>query len=226
MNGWVNLDRVYVLLRFFKIPEEDSLKNRIAEYTNSQNAISSADLKSVDSIQIQIEKYFKEEKILYARKAGVVGEDGVEYDYRISKEKLAQILYCAKGYPDRASNQKKRLFQEYYDDIFGKDFDIESAVKLVKLYYEIENTFDEIGKKYSGYEQKYFYILFIVYKYNKEVIEAIRILEELISDECKDITESRMLLKSKFKEKLIAKLEKKKEYSFFDLFADLEGFGN
>ena len=221
-----NLGETYVLLRFFKIPEEDSLKNRIAEYTNSQNAISSADLKSVDSIQIQIEKYFKEEKILYARKAGVVGEDDVEYDYRISKEKLAQILYSAKGYPDRASNQKKRLFQEYYDDIFGKDFDIESAVKLVKLYYEIENTFDEIEKEYKVYEQKYFYILFIVYKYNKEIIEAISILEELISDECKDITESRMLLKNKFKEKLIAKLEKKKEYSFLDLFAGIGGFEN
>lgn len=221
-----NLAETYVLLRFFKIPEEDSLKNRIAEYTNSQNAISSADLKSVDSIQIQIEKYFKEEKILYARKAGVVGEDNVEYDYRISKEKLAQILYSAKGYPDRASNQKKRLFQEYYDDIFGKDFDIESAVKLVKLYYEIENTYDELEKEYKVYEQKYFYILFIAYKYNKEILEAINMLEELISDECKDITESRMLLKNKFKEKLIAKLEKKKEHTFLDLFALIDEFEN
>ena len=56
-----NLNETYVLLRFFKISEEEKLKNRIAEYTNSQNAISSADLKSVDAIQIHIEKYFKEE---------------------------------------------------------------------------------------------------------------------------------------------------------------------
>ncbi len=221
-----NLSETYVLLRFFKISEEESLKNRIAEYTNSQNAISSADLKSVDSIQIQIEKYFKEEKILYARKAGVVGEDDVEYDYRISKEKLAQILYSAKGYPDRASNQKKRLFQEYYEDIFAENFNVENAVKLVKLYYEIEKTFEEIEEDFKAYEQKYFYILFIVHKYDKEILDAIRLLEGLISCECTEITESRMLLKNKFKEKLIAKLEEKKEYTFFDLFTDAGEFSD
>ena len=52
-----------------------------------------------------------EEKILYIRKAGQLGEDDIDYDYRISKEKMAQIIYSVFGYPDRASNQKKRLFK-------------------------------------------------------------------------------------------------------------------
>jgi len=220
-----NLSETYVLVRFFKISEEEQLKNRIAEYTNSQNAISSADLKSVDAIQIQIEKYFKEEKILYARKAGVVGDDDVEYDYRISKEKLAQILYAAKGYPDRASNQKKRLFQEYYEEIFGDGFNLEDAVRLVKLYYEIEKAYDEKKDGIKVYEQKNFYIIFIVAKYKKEIAEAIDMLEELIATECTDVAESRMLLKTKFKDKLIAKLENKSSYNIFDLFEGFELFG-
>lgn len=220
-----NLSETYVLVRFFKISEEEQLKNRIAEYTNSQNAISSADLKSVDAIQIQIEKYFKEEKILYARKAGVVGDDDVEYDYRISKEKLAQILYAAKGYPDRASNQKKRLFQEYYEEIFGDGFNLEDAVRLVKLYYEIEKAYDEKEDGIKVYEQKNFYIIFIVAKYKKEIAEAIDMLEELIATECTDVAESRMLLKTKFKDKLIAKLENKSSYNIFDLFEGFELFG-
>lgn len=217
-----NMNETYVLLRFFKISEEEKLKNRIAEYTNSQNAISSADLKSVDAIQIQIEKYFKEEKILYARKAGVVGDDDVEYDLRISKEKLAQILYSAKGFPDRACNQKKRLFQEYYDDIFAGDFNVENAVKLVKLYYEIERVFEEEFEKIKAYEQKFFYILFVVHKYDKEISEAIEILENLLSDECKEITESRMLLKTKFKDKLISRIERKVNLNIFDLLAGIK----
>lgn len=220
-----NLSETYVLVRFFKISEEEQLKNRIAEYTNSQNAISSADLKSVDAIQIQIEKYFKEEKILYARKAGVVGDDDVEYDYRISKEKLAQILYAAKGYPDRASNQKKRLFQEYYEEIFGDGFNLEDAVGLVKLYYEIEKAYDEKEDGIKVYEQKNFYIIFIVAKYKKEIAEAIEMLEELIATECTDVAESRMLLKTKFKDKLIAKLENKSSYNIFELFDGFELFG-
>ena len=220
-----NLSETYVLVRFFKISEEEQLKNRIAEYTNSQNAISSADLKSVDAIQIQIEKYFKEEKILYARKAGVVGDDDVEYDYRISKEKLAQILYAAKGYQDRANNQKQRLFQEYYEEIFGDGFNLEDAVRLVKLYYEIEKAYDEKKDGIKVYEQKNFYIIFIVAKYKKEIAEAINMLEELIATECTDVAESRMLLKTKFKDKLIAKLENKSSYNIFDLFEGFELFG-
>ncbi len=216
-----NLSETYVLVRFFKISEEEQLKNRIAEYTNSQNAISSADLKSVDAIQIQIEKYFKEEKILYARKAGVVGDDAVEYDYRISKEKLAQILYAAKGYPDRASNQKKRLFQDYYEEIFGNGFSLEDAVGLVKLYYEIEKAYDIIGEGIKTYEQKNFYIVYIVSQYKKEITEAIALLEELLATECGDLAESRMLLKMKFKDKLISKLEKKSSFNLFDLIEEL-----
>ena len=216
-----NLSETYVLVRFFKISEEEQLKNRIAEYTNSQNAISSADLKSVDAIQIQIEKYFKEEKILYARKAGVVGDDAVEYDYRISKEKLAQILYAAKGYPDRASNQKKRLFQDYYEEIFGNGFSLEDAVGLVKLYYEIEKAYNIIGEGIKTYEQKNFYIVYIVSQYKKEITEAIALLEELLATECGDLAESRMLLKTKFKDKLISKLEKKSSFNLFDLIEEL-----
>lgn len=152
-----------------------------------------------------------------------MGDDDVEYDLRISKEKLAQILYSAKGFPDRASNQKKRLFQEYYDDIFSEDFNVENAVKLVKLYYEIERVFEEEFEEIKAYEQKFFYILFVVNKYDKKISEAIEILENLISEECKEITESRMLLKTKFKDKLVSKIERKEEFNILDLFAGIGG---
>ena len=79
-----------------------------------------------------------------------------------------------------------------------------------------EKGFDKV----KAYEQKFFYILFIVNKYNKKIPEAIEILENLISEECKEITESRMLLKTKFKDKLESKLEQKKEFDFFDLFTE------
>lgn len=92
-----------------------------AKYTNIQNAIASSDFKSVDKIQIQIENYLKEDQILYIRKAVQLGEDNIEYKYKISKEKTVQILYSTFGFPDKASNQKKKLFQEYYNEIFKSD---------------------------------------------------------------------------------------------------------
>src|SRR5699024_5418239 len=105
-----NLFEGSVLLRLFETGEDRELTNKIAEYTNSQNAISSIDLKSMDPLQIKIEKFLSNHNILYVRKVGDVGERERKYDQRISMEKLGQLLYALYGYPDRSSNQKKRIF--------------------------------------------------------------------------------------------------------------------
>lgn len=217
-----HLRETAVLIRIFKIPIEDELKNRIAEYTNSQNAISSSDLKSVDKIQIQLENYLKEEKILYIRKAGQIGED-IDYICRISKEKTAQILYSAYGYPDRASNQKKRLFQEYYDEIFkGKEFTLEKTVECIKIFNGIYEKYQDNYSKFSYFELKNYYVIYIMKKYDIEVNEAIEILENTIVEAIKDIgniTPSRLLLRNKFKQLLDEKIYKQ-EYvnqTLFDI---------
>ena len=193
-----NLRETYVLVRIFKIPVEDELKNRIAEYTNSQNAIASSDLKSVDKIQIQIENYLKEEQILYIRKAVQLGEDNIEYKYRISKEKTAQILYSAFGFPDRASNQKKRLFQEYYNEIFKSDnFTLEKVVECIRLYYDIEEMYRQYI--YDYFELKNYYVIYLVCKFNMEIDAAIKLLEDAIIENTDNAPPARMLLKNKFK---------------------------
>ena len=48
------------------------LKNSIAEYTNSQNAINASDLKSVGLLQRQIETFLDGKEISYIRKAGML----------------------------------------------------------------------------------------------------------------------------------------------------------
>ena len=68
VNKIANLRKASVLVRIFKVSSDDCLKNKIAEYTNSQNAISAKDLKSVDQKQIQIEAYLKPFNIQYIRK--------------------------------------------------------------------------------------------------------------------------------------------------------------
>lgn len=219
-----NLRETAVLIRIFKIPVEDELKNRIAEYTNSQNAISSSDLKSVDKIQIQLENYLKEEQILYIRKAGQIGDDNIIYKYRISKEKTAQILYSASGYPDRSSNQKKRLFQEYYDDIFkGENFSLENTVECINLYYYIEKKYEESFEQYDYFELKNYYVIYLVRKYKIETENAIDLLEKTVTENVGTITPSRLLLKNKFKQSLDEKISKEKcgEVNLFDPFENI-----
>lgn len=64
----------YILVRVFNISNNNELRLKIAQYTNSQNSIDNIDLKSVDKIQIDIEEYFRAFNIEYVRKRGITSE--------------------------------------------------------------------------------------------------------------------------------------------------------
>lgn len=190
-----------VLVRIFKTEDNDDLINEIAEYTNSQNAISDADLKSINKIQIKIEKFLSTQGIDYIRKSGDI-EISKNFKSQISKEKLAQILYSYKGYPDRATNQKKKLFGIYYDEIFGEDvIEFDKLLNLIKLYDEIEGKYKELYNVNEVYTQK---ILYIIYLQNKrdDIEENIHLLERLLEEYRKDddISKARKLIQKGFKE--------------------------
>lgn len=189
----------FVLVRIFKIDAENEVKNRIAEYTNSQNAISPIDLKSVNKVQIDLEKYLKSQNVLYIRKAGDVGDVASDYDYRISMEKFTQILYASQGYPDRVSNVKKRLFSDYYDDIYSpQNFAIEQAKELIELYFNIETYYvNKYGK--AKYDQRIFYIVYIVNVFNKNIEEADEVLDKALCNYESNLKETRILLKPDFR---------------------------
>ena len=143
---------------------DNKLGNAIAQYTNSQNKITNIDLKSLDDVQFDIEKLLDENDILYYRKRGSTGlSEGKDYVHEISFEKLGQILWSIQGNPHRAANQKAKIFDEFYDDIFKSDkFHYEKVPDYVKSYFLIKK--DLRGK--SVEEQKVFYIIYINYTYD------------------------------------------------------------
>lgn len=201
-NRIENLRAATILVRIFKITNENiTLKNRIAEYTNSQNRIENSDLKSVDEIQLQIEEYLKEHNILYRRKNGDLGIPNKEYKYLISKERLAQIIYSIKGFPNRAGNQKRNLFGPYYDFIFKEELNLEDIPDLCKIYYEIEDMYKKLGLKF--YDLKSFYIIYIIKNYSKTIEESIEVLENIIKQNKKEnISEARVLLRNLVKDEI------------------------
>lgn len=201
-----NLNTAKVLVRIFHIEDEIYLQNKIAEYTNSQNAISFSDLKSVDPIQIQIEAFLKSHNILYIRKAGEAGDASYNYDERITKDELAQILYSAQGSPEKVSNQKQKLWSDYYSEIFADEFDFEEMLKILKKYFEINKSIKDESQKSK--EKVHFsekcYILFIKNEIDKIIegksVEDARNIFNDILEQKKTIkaTKSRLLLKKTF----------------------------
>ncbi|MCI9061498.1 AIPR family protein [Romboutsia sp.] len=192
-----------VLVKIFKTGSSD-LNNKISEYTNSQNAISMVNLKSVAAEQIQIEQILDSNNIVYARKIGDLGiSEDKEYTHKISMEKFGQILFSRQGNPEKASNQKKKIFEKYYNETFLSDkFDINEAPYIVKEYYSIRKEYDT--SSYESIEQKIFYIIYMKQHIDKEIKDLIVSLENCLASYKKDsvISPARKLIQKGFKEHL------------------------
>lgn len=196
-----NLSVAQVLVRILNISKDEKLDNKIAEYTNSQNAISVIDLKSLRDEQIKIEQYLSEHKILYVRKSGDTGNDNIEYKKRISMERFGQILFSLNGFPEKASNQKRSIFDEEYENLFVKNFNLENSVNQINRYFEIKEGYKKIDKKVS--EQKIFYILYLDKNIKKlDINKTIKQFEKMIKDfqTEKELSDARKLIRNDFKE--------------------------
>lgn len=195
-----NLSNAQISLRIFKVSSNQELNNKIAEYTNSQNAISNIDLKSLRSEQLQLEQYLWENRILYTRKSWDTWNNNKEYDYKISMERFWQILFSLLWKPDKATNQKKSIFDKYYDDIFWSlNLVIENSIKYIKRYFEIQKKYTDLW--FTTTEQKIFYILYLDKNLRKSLEELINDFEKYLWEYKKweDISHARKLIQKDFK---------------------------
>lgn len=197
------LSKVEILLRIFKTPSTNNLRNKIAQFTNSQNAISNIDLKSLTSEQIHIEQFLSEQKIVYARKIGDTGIDpSIEYTHKISMEKFGQILFAIQGYPEKASNQKKQIFDKHYDRTFNDGtFEIGKSAEIVRRFFEIKSVYENL-ENYPSSDQKVFFIMYIDTKLTQSIEELIVFFENILNEYRNDeeISEARKLINTRLKE--------------------------
>ncbi|WP_455809092.1 AIPR family protein [Clostridium butyricum] len=191
-----------ILVRIFKTGKEETLTSKIAEYTNSQNEISIIDLKSIATEQMQIEQILNNDNIIYARKIGNTGiDESKNYDYKISLEKFAQIVYSKQGNPEKASNDKKKIFEKHYEETFGEEnFDISQSPQIVRDYYKIKEIYEGIDK-YNSSDQKIFYIIYLNQFRKDDIKENIDLLEECLNEYRKDdaISHARKLIQIGFR---------------------------
>jgi len=205
-----NLSRAEVLVRVLRVTD-GLLKNQIGEYTNSQNSIKAADLKSSSKEQLDLERFLFENGIYYVRKRGDIGDvDPKNCEISIGMEKLGQILWASKGFPEMASNKKKEIFTEKYDDIFGSDDLISQyTINLIKNFLNISKRYKTLDQfEYS--DQKCLYVLYIYTNLsNADIDNVIGVFEteilKYISDNKLSIAPSRILIQTKFKDVIKAR---------------------
>jgi hypothetical protein len=199
------LSKSEVLVRIFNASNSDAV-NKIAEYTNSQNSISNVDLKSLSTLQIQLEQLLDEHDIIYSRKNGDTGmSDEKDYKYKISMELFGQILFAIQGNPEKSSNQKQHIFGKYYDDIFSeKKFNISDAPVIIENYFDIKKSYDSLTESLQKIEQKVFYILYMRKVRsdldNQACIDELERILELFEPSKKKITDARKMIQVRFKD--------------------------
>lgn len=199
------LSKSEVLVRIFNASNSESV-NKIAEYTNSQNSISNVDLKSLSTLQIQLEQLLDEHDIIYSRKNGDTGmNDQKDYKYKISMELFGQILFAIQGNPEKSSNQKQHIFGKYYDDIFSeKNFNISDAPAIIESYFDIKKSYDSVTESLQKIEQKVFYILYMRKVRsdldNQACIDELERILDLFEPSKKTITDARKMIQVRFKD--------------------------
>ena len=200
-----NLSKAQILVRNLKVTDP-VLKNKIGEFTNSQNAIKASDLKSLRKEQLELEKYLAQHNILYIRKRGERQQNTLNnrFSKSIGMERLGQILWSVKGSPELVSNKKKEIFTTKYDDLFNDpDLISNRTVLLINQYLEIKDVYKI--SEYMVTDQKCMYILYISHATkNENYHDIIKLFESCIETFKRDnnlqLSNSRILILGKFKD--------------------------
>lgn len=206
-NNMINkLTKAHILVRFLRI-SDNNLRNKIGEFTNSQNAISLSDLRSLRSEQIQLEQFLDAHGIQYFRKKGDF-KASKSYKYSIGKERLGQLLLSTMfGRPEIATNKKREIFDSLYDELFISNDKLlsEETLNLIFNFQDIESSYRK--SEFSGSIQKNMYTAYLKYKLGDNTITSIiskfeTFLKRYIKENPKDQSASRFLITTGFKESL------------------------
>lgn len=196
------LSNAEVLVRVLNVTDSNE-KNRIGEYTNSQNSISLADLRSTRPEQIALECYLADHNILYIRKRGNTGDAQKLYKTSVSMSRLGQILLAKSGRPEQTTNKKSAIFDKQYETLFGDQKLLsQETVDLILSFEKISNAYRISG--YSQSEQKKLFILYISYfkhrsDYDKLICEFEPKIDKFINENDLKLSPARVLIRSDFK---------------------------
>lgn len=182
-QSFENFDDISLLCRVYET-SEPIFKSKIAEYTNNQNPVTNRDVRSIDLIQIKLEKELEALGYYYERKKNQY--DSEEKEKRIDSEKFAQAyLSYALNMPGEAKNKKSIIFSTQYNEIFKDTLSAKDVLEIFNLYKQVEIKKLELKSKKPYLAHATYYILFFIKLFNEK--KPVNDLILLYNDALKDI---------------------------------------
>ena len=167
-----NLKDIEILCRIYEL-KNSLYSSHIAEYTNSQNPVTTRDIRAIDPIQQKLETELLNKGYFYERKKNQY--DGKPKNKRIDSEKVGQALMAYYNkMPNEAKNDKKLIFGNKYDNVFNSNINADKVLYVYNLYEDIEKKRQIVRKQILEDEAQYdeksyivfstYYILYILSK--------------------------------------------------------------
>ncbi len=159
-------EKAKILVRFYKSPIEYSIK--IAKATNSQNPISTVDLRANDNAQEIAKKHLAQFGVGLITK---IGEEITFFDDTITNEYILQI-YAALYFndPAKAKTSKAAIFKKYYDDVFNDSINEEICKKLYRCYEISKFVYGQTNKDKTVLQNGLYSLIYTMKVYNPNVL--------------------------------------------------------
>lgn len=130
-------EEMTILCRIYETRNKP-LSTKIAEYTNSQNPVKTRDIRSIDFIQVKLEKELQALGYFYERKKNQYS--GKPLAKRLDAEKVGQVLMAFYNkMPSEAKDKKRLIFAEKYDEIFNDSINANKILLAILLFRKIED---------------------------------------------------------------------------------------
>jgi hypothetical protein len=160
-----NFDDISLLCRIYETKNSE-FKSKIAEYTNNQNPVNNRDVRSIDIIQIKLEKELNIKGYFYERKRSQYENESKEL--RIDSEKFGQaFLSFYLEMPAEAKNKKSVIFSTKYNEIFNDNLTSDIVLEVFKLYKDIEDKKLQLKGVKTFLAHSTYYIMYFIYLLNR-----------------------------------------------------------
>ena len=141
---------VSLLVKIYET-QDRTIVDKITLTTNNQNAVSSRDLRSNDTLQLTLMTLFKNRNYYYERKPRDFKDKDLSREEKqkiISNEKVGQAyLSVVEKKPAIAMSQKSKIWSDFYEDIFSSE--VERLLAAYLLYQQCYQMNKQLQKKAS-----------------------------------------------------------------------------
>jgi hypothetical protein len=140
-----NVRNSFILVRIYETEDED-IKLRVAEATNTQKRINSRDLKSNDAKLRLLELDLRARGYFFERKKSLHVNEAA--DKRIDALRAGQLLLAYYiGEPDKAKTKSDEIFGQFYGTVFSEKVDADAILCVFGLARFIDEQRVEAKKK-------------------------------------------------------------------------------